>query len=79
MNERLEKLLSVLPRQPREIKYKSKVSTDSSKFIDELGGNVVAKNIFKVSSEVISQWRRNGIPEDRLDKLELYLLRQGQL
>lgn len=79
MNDRLVKLLNVLPKQKRDIKYKSKVFTESSEFIDELGGNLVAKDIFGVSSEVISQWRRNGIPEDRLDKIELELFKQGQL
>lgn len=79
MDERLVRLLNVLPKQNREIKYKSKVFTDSSKFIDLLGGNIVAKDIFNVSSDVISQWRRNGIPQERLDKIELNLLRKGIL
>lgn len=79
MEDRLEQLLRVLPKVNRDIKYKSKVCTDSSKFIDCLGGNLAAKQIFNVSSEVISQWRRNGIPEDRLDKIELDLLKQGVL
>lgn len=79
MNERLEKLLTVLPKQTRDIKYKSKVNSETSLFIDQLGGNIIAKEIFNVSSDVISQWRRNGIPDDRLNKIELSLIKQGKL
>lgn len=44
---------------------------EHSKIIDRLGGNVAVAAIFKISSQAISKWRRDGIPEARLMYLKV--------
>jgi hypothetical protein len=45
--------------------------TDSSKIIDRLGGNSEVSRLFSISSQAVSKWRREGIPEPRLMYLRL--------
>lgn len=44
---------------------------DHSKIIDALGGNVAVATMFGVSSQAISKWRKEGIPNARLMYLKL--------
>ena len=39
---------------------------DHSKLIDELGGTVKVAQLCQVSSQAVSKWRREGIPDARL-------------
>lgn len=42
-----------------------------SSIIDALGGNSVVAGLCKISSQAVSKWRREGIPEGRLMYLKL--------
>ena len=42
-----------------------------SKIIDEFGGTVAVARLCKVSSQAVSKWRNEGIPEARLMYLKL--------
>lgn len=44
--------------------------SDSS-IIDALGGNTKVAELFMISSQAVSKWRREGIPQARLMYLEL--------
>ena len=39
--------------------------------IDELGGTSATARLFRVTPEAVSQWRKNGIPDYRIDYLQL--------
>lgn len=45
--------------------------TDSSKIIDRLGGNSEVSRLFEISSQAVSKWRREGIPNPRMMYLKL--------
>lgn len=44
---------------------------DPSKIIDALGGTAEVAKICRVRSPSVSEWRRNGIPDARLQFLQL--------
>lgn len=39
---------------------------DPGKIIDELGGTKVLAEFFNIRPPSVSEWRKNGIPKDRL-------------
>lgn len=45
--------------------------TKYSKLIDEMGGTVNVARLCNVSSQAVSKWRNEGIPEARLMYLKL--------
>lgn len=47
--------------------------TEHSKLIDEMGGTVHVARLCNVSSQAVSKWRKDGIPEARLMYLKLLL------
>jgi hypothetical protein len=42
-----------------------------SLIIDQLGGNTAVAKLFNVSSQAVSKWRNDGIPDARLMYLRL--------
>ena len=42
---------------------------DHSKLIDDLGGPSLIAQMFGISSQAVSKWRRDGIPDDKLIRL----------
>lgn len=44
---------------------------DESKLIDECGGTVAVAKLCHVSSQAVSKWRREGIPQARLMYIKL--------
>ena len=45
--------------------------TQHSQLIDQMGGTVAVARICNVSSQAVSKWRNEGIPEARLMYLKL--------
>ncbi len=41
------------------------------KIIDHLGGNTAVSEIFSISSQAVSKWRKDGIPPARMMYLKL--------
>lgn len=44
---------------------------NDSQIIDQLGGNAALAKLFNVSSQAVSKWRTEGIPDARLMYLRL--------
>ena len=44
---------------------------NDSQIIDQLGGNTAVAKLFNVSSQAVSKWRNDGIPDARLMYLRL--------
>ena len=44
---------------------------NDSSIIDQLGGNTAVAKVFNVSSQAVSKWRHEGIPDARMMYLRL--------
>jgi hypothetical protein len=47
------------------------MEAEASKIIESLGGTCAVAEIFKVSAQAVSQWRKDGIPPARMMYLKL--------
>lgn len=43
--------------------------SNHSKLIDDLGGPSAIAQMFGISSQAVTKWRRSGIPDDKLIRL----------
>jgi len=82
VNERIEYLIGELEfcKKPtilrtRNKSDKLKTATLTDKLIAELGGNVVVSKMLNISSEAVSRWKTHGISNERLDMIELRIMK----
>ena len=47
------------------------IAMNASKIIDTLGGTAVVAKLCRVKPPSVSEWRKNGIPDARLQFLEV--------
>lgn len=47
------------------------IDAEANRVIDALGGTAAVAGLCEVNMQAVSQWRRNGIPDARLQYLRL--------
>lgn len=53
------------------------MQTYSDRVIDAMGGTTVVSGLTKAALSTVHSWRKNGIPESRLEHLKLIAARDG--
>ena len=53
------------------------MQTYSDRVIDAMGGTSAVSGLSKIALSTVHSWRKNGIPEGRLDHLKLIAEREG--
>lgn len=82
VNERIEYLIGEVEfckspsvERQRAMSGKIKNSTPVDRLVQALGGNVVVAKMLGITSEAVSRWKTHGIPNERLDMIELKIIK----